>query len=152
MGLPRSHPSRGGWIEIFPQERWHLVRYCPTPHGVGGLKSVAALIEYARHRSHPSRGGWIEISTVNPYLRQRSASHPSRGGWIEMPILSAEHCPTTSHPSRGGWIEIALIETPGLVDGSPTPHGVGGLKYFIRRLMCQHIMYHPKRGWRIEIG
>ena len=34
----------------------------PTPHGVGGLKSVER-----RHRvqldaeSHPSRGGWIEI-------------------------------------------------------------------------------------------
>ena len=44
-----------------------------------------------------------------------------------------------SHPSRGGWIEIPLIYLVRSAYPRPTPHGVGGLKYF-DMLMC--MLYH----------
>ena len=39
----KSHPARGGWIEI-DLDRGHLVFDAgPTPHGVGGLKFHASV-------------------------------------------------------------------------------------------------------------
>ena len=62
----RSHPSRGGWIEISVMS--------PYP----------PVIE-----SHPSRGGWIEIVICFSVRAGMRWSHPSRGGWIEIVPPSA---------------------------------------------------------------
>ena len=35
-----SHPARGGWIEIDLREYGVHIGDSPTPHGVGGLKSI----------------------------------------------------------------------------------------------------------------
>ena len=149
--LYKSHPSRGGWIEIY---------LC--------LARITG-----PHMSHPSRGGWIEISIPRRKTLRNSKSHPSRGGWIE--ITAALWCNRghLSHPSRGGWIEIrgnsgaqhrGSSPTPHGVGGlkcdgfrecmrvlSPTPHGVGGLKSPGSFVSGCLIASHPSRGGWIEI-
>ena len=37
----------------------------PTPHGVGGLKSINMDQVVQTSKSHPSRGGWIEIRIIS---------------------------------------------------------------------------------------
>ena len=78
-----SHPSRGAWIEIAPDERARGQVPRRTPHGVRGLKLDGVACGVVELLSHPSRGAWIEISTTSP-RQSRSASHPSRGAWIEI--------------------------------------------------------------------
>ena len=59
----KSHPMRGGWIEIFLHLWIWAYPSSPTPCGVGGLKLDGFSIR--RHLffgSHPMRGGWIEIA------------------------------------------------------------------------------------------
>ena len=57
----------------------------------------------------------------------------------------------SSHPARGGWIEMP---TTGAVLGrvsSPTPQGVGGLKYVTIGTDVTANRSHPARGGWIEI-
>ena len=60
--VDRSLPTRGGWIEIMPDERT--------------LVALAA--------SLPTRGGWIEIPWRGQFSTTPSWSLPTRGGWIEI--------------------------------------------------------------------
>ena len=76
-----SHPTRGGWIEIFEQ-----------------VQSVIAEAE-----SHPTRGGWIEIARLRAAYPE-PLSHPTRGGWIE--ILGDVDMETASMvPPHAGWVD-----------------------------------------------
>ena len=100
----------------------------PTPHGVGGLKFNYITTGQITYLSHPTRGGWIEISRP-PRSLCRMWSHPTRGGWIEMELVGVAPPVRVSHPTRGGWIEIAMETAENRSPSSPTPHGVGGLKY-----------------------
>ena len=52
-----------------------------------------------------------------------------------------------SHPARGGWIEIRSAKAIAPVMSGPTPHGVGGLKYF--SVGCYTEMHYvpPRTGW-----
>ena len=101
----RSHPSRGGWIEMR-----YSVPDCAAP------------------ASHPSRGGWIEINYAPVKAGRWRLSHPSRGGWIEMRppsnCLMFLTCPT---PHGVGGLKF-LVPVTNKSDIGPTPHGVGGLK------------------------
>ena len=55
----KSHPSRGGWIEIIALAIVKFIRGCPTPHGVGGLKSLChALLVSAS--AVPPLTGWVD--------------------------------------------------------------------------------------------
>ena len=61
LRMALSHPSRGAWIEIFYSiwpRKWGLRR---TPRGVRGLKSYQPCRYALQTWSHPSRGAWIEI-------------------------------------------------------------------------------------------
>ena len=80
MMASRSHPARGGWIEI----------------------QVSSVGSYSIS-SHPARGGWIEIKAVG--IRDaRHLSHPARGGWIEIDIGGrTTHGATV--PPRTGWVD-----------------------------------------------
>ena len=56
-----------------------------------------------------------------------------------------------SHPAWGGWIEIDLAAVTKDADGSPTPHGVGGLKlHGVLRLVSDIASHSAWGGW-IEI-
>ena len=78
----KSHPSRGGWIEIVDKliSKYGLLGG-PTPHGVGGLKSSHRRDQCGTNRSHPSRGGWIEMRCS----RRRSGEEtvPPLTGWVD---------------------------------------------------------------------
>ena len=56
-----------------------------------------------------------------------------------------------SHPSRGGWIEISGMMPILIRLYGPTPHGVGGLKFDLSRLVLIEVLSHPSRGGWIEI-
>ena len=81
--MKKSHPSRGGWIEIgkVKLNRPRLVN-SPTPHGVGGLKLLHWLSSSLFGGSHPSRGGWIEItwSKLSSAITPRV---PPLTGWVD---------------------------------------------------------------------
>ena len=126
---PMSHPSRGGWIEIFvllpalccansptPHGvgglKFENVKSAdrsssPTPHGVGGLKYPAGEQCYSVLQSHPSRGGWIEMKKVKCQHNRQWQSHPSRGGWIEIQYTVTEGLLLLVPPLTGWWIEIS---------------------------------------------
>ena len=53
----------------------------PTPHGVGGLKYYTDFLADKMEASHPSRGGWIEIST--PPLLLPVGGVPPLTGWVD---------------------------------------------------------------------
>ena len=52
----RSHPSRGGWIEICYNRKEAAEVYRPTPHGVGGLKFAEARL-LVRRQARPTPHG-----------------------------------------------------------------------------------------------
>ena len=54
---------------------------CPTPHGVGGLKSVALGVGHNFTVSHPARGGWIEIEYKHTTYHKNRV--PPRTGWVD---------------------------------------------------------------------
>ena len=56
-----------------------------------------------------------------------------------------------SHPSRGGWIEMDFAIELATAGKRPTPHGVGGLKYYPRLSTALPPMSHPSRGGWIEM-
>ena len=56
-----------------------------------------------------------------------------------------------SHPARGGWIEIVSSALFGSPLPSPTPHGVGGLKYLRHSGWYFWYPSHPARGGWIEM-
>ena len=56
----------------FRQSRTPNSRWRPTPHGVGGLKYGMTRDEAKKIMSHPARGGWIEMS----HSLRRAAFHP----------------------------------------------------------------------------
>ncbi len=145
----KSHPARGGWIEIAHQPVW-VRRVCrPTPQGVGGLKYVVRRIDGQTPVSHPARGGWIEILLL--YLMvQSKMSHPARGGWIEILNLEEWFPSFLSHPARGGWIEIKRRGNP-CVCHCPSHPARGG--WIEMRPLCAdwgRISSHPARGGWIE--
>ena len=78
--LVRSHPTRGGWIEI-----------CLV------LSHRMALM------SHPTRGGWIEI-VCGAQDKEGLGSHPTRGGWIEMSD-DREAVEQLKVPPHTGWVD-----------------------------------------------
>ena len=57
-----------------------------------------------------------------------------------------------SHPTRGGWIEIANLYISVLDLASPTPHGVGGLKWTNCARSMRANLSHPTRGGWIEMA
>ena len=168
-----SHPARGGWIEIRTIASAWTSRTGPTPHGVGGLKSLT--VEQAREwaESHPARGGWIEISPVSNldtvilcptphgvgglkcfgalFVFGNLGPTPHGVGGLKCGSFSQRTAQDLSHPARGGWIEIRCVNDCQMIRCGPTPHGVGGLK-------CRQIWRerpvdesHPARGGWIEI-
>ena len=54
----RSHPARGGWIEM------GMSGYCG-----------------ASPASHPARGGWIEMDAIRP--KNGTLCVPPRTGWVD---------------------------------------------------------------------
>ena len=79
-------------------------------------------------------------------------SHPSRGGWIEISIKTSVFTGALSPTPHGvgGLKYEAYADT--IQKASPTPHGVGGLKYQYLRRPAQTRRSHPSRGGWIEIG
>ena len=53
----------------------------PTPHGVGGLKSVHPQRGPGIPGSHPPRGGWIEI--VLSGIKKFFGIVPPPTGWVD---------------------------------------------------------------------
>ncbi len=126
-----SHPSRGGWIEIF--SGWRRLRVALSHPSRGGWIEIVPYLSKAVYdqASHPSRGGWIEIvckdnnwvelTGPTPHGvgglkwlsrsmgRIQIQSHPSRGGWIEIKDFQVSSPSAASHPSRGGWIEMLSL-------------------------------------------
>ena len=74
-------------------------------------------------------------------------SHPARGGWIEINLKAEMVRRGMSHPARGGWIEIEFWGLPESLHPSPTPHGVGGLKYRRRPILAGANLVPPRTGW-----
>ncbi len=65
---------------------------CPTPHGVGGLKSRGEYVIHRGRGSHPSRGGWIEILMMS--LVKAPTSGPTPHGDVidlRVPFESAKN-------------------------------------------------------------
>ena len=85
--MPRSHPTRGGWIEIDDREAVEQLKQGPTPHGVGGLKSTSTFMLAADSRPTPHGVGGLKSAFVSP-LHEFDVSHPTRGGWIEIKKLA----------------------------------------------------------------
>ena len=56
-----------------------------------------------------------------------------------------------SHPVRGGWIEMPDDITDEMIAASPTPCGVGGLKFLLLRIPDKSAESHPVRGGWIEM-
>ena len=82
--LRRSHPSRGGWIEILTSVAQSQFEQRPTPHGVGGLKYPYMFGDPARKAtSHPSRGGWIEIIKPEDYAEKLTSPTPHGVGGLK---------------------------------------------------------------------
>ena len=102
---PVSHPARGAWIEIAIIRHTIRCTSCRTPHGVRGLKLIAARSIFGGCWSHPARGAWIEIGKMQFY-RSRSSSR-------------------TPHGVRG--LKSLSSATP-FAAHRRTPHGVRGLK------------------------
>ena len=55
----RSHPSRGGWIEMMRPPCLPETRRRPTPRGVGGLKLVPLLV-VKNPDAVPPLAGWVD--------------------------------------------------------------------------------------------
>ena len=55
----KSHPARGGWIEIGMDKSEIIESLRPTPHGVGGLKWKAVHINCVVIHV-PPRTGWVD--------------------------------------------------------------------------------------------
>ena len=102
-----SHPSRGAWIEI--RSRWpDAPQPCRrTPHGVRGLKYLAAAQEASNPLSHPSRGAWIEIRFWRRASRSRARRTPHGVRGLKSRPYNSNRRNAQSHPSRGAWIEIS---------------------------------------------
>ena len=77
----RSHPTRGGWIEIMGRDRFKPYIPGRTPHGVRGLKFPLYRLASNKILSHPTRGAWIEIpfSILRPYTFWGRTPHGVRG-------------------------------------------------------------------------
>ena len=76
---------------------------CPTPHGVGGLKSGKMLLSGEYNRPTPHGVGGLKY--VNPGKVQVVApSHPSRGGWIEI-LRSIGLWWALPVPPLTGWVD-----------------------------------------------
>ena len=54
-----SHPTRGGWIEIWCKGVREIWMKRPTPHGVGGLKSETATVGQT-NVVVPPHTGWVD--------------------------------------------------------------------------------------------
>ena len=79
----KSHPARGGWIEIYPVHIPGKTRRGPTPHGVGGLKYLTHDVDDAGVSPTPHGVGGLKLLFVSLVLSS-TLSHPARGGWIEI--------------------------------------------------------------------
>ena len=77
----KSHPSRGGWIEMLISAPAEAPATRPTPHGVGGLKLIYRVNSGGTKASHPSRGGWIEM--VMPPPKSVRLLVPPLTGWVD---------------------------------------------------------------------
>lgn len=123
---------------------------CPTPCGVGGLKSGSCDEPAALFRPTPRGVGGLKsrwpgangplwrptprgVSGLKSDQRQRIAGDgrvpPHEGWWVEMSCCTS--CPTEATgptPRRVGGLKCGR-PWPGWPSGRPTPRGVGGLKY-----------------------
>ena len=147
----RSHPSRGGWIEIPFKPINRDLGIGPTPHGVGGLKYTSGSPEIFSGGPTPHGVGGLK-SLYILYTQELVKSHPSRGGWIEIGSngsLAEYFDGPTPHGvgglKSGGWWPDGCLQRP-------TPHGVGGLKWDLLGSLPDHQMSHPSRGGWIEIS
>ena len=104
-------------------------RRCPTPCGVGGLKSWKV-----------SRGDKVGQGPT-----------PCGVGGLKYLIINKSVTRITSHPVRGGWIEIGLHLATPVATLCPTPCGVGGLKFGWSRFQLIRFKSHPVRGGWIEM-
>ena len=78
-----SHPTRGGWIEMVSTAVKPCCSCCPTPRGVGGLKSED--VNYITIYLGPTpRGVGGLKSQIDKMIKKQTPSHPTRGGWIEI--------------------------------------------------------------------
>ena len=126
--LFRPTPHGVGGLKCF-RPRFLCLTLGPTPHGVGGLKFRQVFGFLCIFPSHSPRSGWIEIVGMET-AAYRIRSHSPRSGWIEIFSAAARTVGCQSHSPRSGWIEIFLFGRLPPSMYSPTPHGVGGLKYF----------------------
>ena len=79
---------------------------CPTPHGVGGLKSHQTVPAGTGKQSHAARGGWIEIRIVMAWINGFPSPTPHGVGGLKSKKHTKRPVKKRSHPARGGWIEI----------------------------------------------
>ena len=150
--LERSHPSRGGWIEMY--NRWiaNACRRGPTPHGVGGLKClVCTLCRLLCCRPTPHGVGGLKCLAQTLYWQMLLGPTPHGVGGLKFIDGHQRRSALESHPSRGGWIEIQNGKKMKPKGISPTPHGVGGLKSRIECGFVRTRSSHPSRGGWIEI-
>ena len=76
---------------------------CPTPHGVGGLKSTLSRIDWTPEGPTPHGVGGLKLHLSLRALPQE-LSHPARGGWIEMKV-SGSVTEYATVPPRTGWVD-----------------------------------------------
>ncbi len=77
-----------------------------------------------------------------------NASHPSRGGWIEIPLLLSTPTAFITHHGVGGLKYLLRKSKPMQL---AHPSRVGGLKCTFARV-CFLTAGHPSRGGWIEIA
>ena len=126
----RSHPSRGAWIEIWLSVNGSRAVCGRTPHGVRGLKSQTKAEITPSIESHPSRGAWIEMWSISARRCPATSRTPHGVRGLKLSVQGTEEGTRPSHPSRGAWIEMTS-HACWPTSASRTPHGVRGLKYAV---------------------
>ena len=78
--------------------------YGPTPHGVGGLKSLPFSYRAMWYKSHPARGGWIEMTLISLSLTTVSGPTPHGVGGLKFSaaVIAVDAIPV---PPRTGWVD-----------------------------------------------
>ena len=123
-----SLPVRGAWIEIPSSMKNPDDKYCRSPCGERGLKSLDTLVGRDENASLPVRGAWIEMEQMGHML----------GLIVSLPV-------------RGAWIEMTIDKISTLLKAGRSPCGERGLKYFLRVGHNLPVMSLPVRGAWIEI-
>ena len=147
-----SHPSRGGWIEIFEMQRCGVdIVVSPTPHGVGGLKCLLLLLAYTHLRPTPHGVGGLKFFVGHRVSCSLRPTPHGVGGLKSENSSFEDKAAAGPTPHGVGGLKYKLASPGWLVGAGPTPHGVGGLKCPPNLRGRVRPGSHPSRGGWIEI-